>query len=159
MRLHGRRCAIVGSTQSNMTSRRLYKSGTVWCWWRWTDVPSNYIVRLHIVKTPWFAVCVHWLNHPDPEPWLHDHPVTFLSLILRGGYWEDRNHRGYPYQLNHRWFNFITAAKWDRHTITKVLPNTVTLALMGPKRRDWGYHTPEGWVPWQYYNREKYKSK
>lgn len=132
--------------------KRTYKSGTIWCLWRWTEVPSEYIVRLHVVKTPWFAICVHWLNKVDPEPFLHDHPVTFLSLILRGGYGELRKD-GYHY---HRWYNFIRATILDPHTINFVQPHTVTLALMGPKIRDWGYHTPKGWVPWKQYNRETY---
>jgi hypothetical protein len=131
-------------------SKREYKSGTSWCVWRWSYVPTDYIVRLHIVKTPWFAVCLHWLNHPDPEPWMHDHPVTFLSLSLRGGYSEIR-YRG---ELRHRWYNFIRAT--DAHTIIHTEPNTLTLAFMGPKVREWGYHTNKGWVYWKDYNREKF---
>src|SRR5262245_57492885 len=65
-------------------ARRLYRSGTKWCVWRWTDVDSEYITRLHLIKTPWFAICLHWINKPDAEPYLHDHPVSFLSVILRG---------------------------------------------------------------------------
>ena len=132
---------------------RAYKSGTIWCLWRWTEVPSGYITRLHVVKTPWFAICVHWLNHPDPEPWQHDHPVTFLSVILRGGYIEARKDQ----VRRHRWFNFIRATQDDPHTIVYTEPNTVTLCFMGPKVREWGYHTPDGWVYWKNYNREKYK--
>lgn len=141
-------------------TRRLYKSGTIWCVWRWTDVPSQYIVRLHVVKTPWFAICVHWLNTADPEPYLHDHPVTFLSIILRGSYTEKRGHgfRGLTPIRHHRWFNFIRASDTDPHSIINVAPNTVTLCFMGPKVREWGYHTPDGWVMWKQYNREKYKS-
>lgn len=132
---------------------RTYKSGTIWCFWRWTEVPTGYIVRLHVVKTPWFAICVHWLNTADPEQFLHDHPVSFLSIILRGAYSE---WRGAPMEMRlHRWFNFVRAT--DRHTIRYVMPNTVTLAFMGPKVREWGYHTPDGWVMWKQYNREKYK--
>ena len=143
---------------------RTYKSGTGWCFWQWTEVPSDYITRLHVVKTPWFAVCVHWLNHHDPEPFLHDHPVSFLSIILRGGYTEERaditaKHwtRVKRVERHHDWFNFIRASKDDPHTITYVRPGTVTLCFMGPKVREWGYHTPDGWVHWKKYNREKYK--
>src|SRR5258708_6694326 len=109
---------------------RAYKSGSDWAVWRWSIVPSDYIRRLHVIKTPWFAICVHWLNGPDPEPWLHDHPVTFLSLILRGGYDENRE-VAEPYgdfwgpwptvkSLRHRWFNFIHAT--DKHSICYVEP-------------------------------------
>src|SRR5271168_3248672 len=118
---------------------RLYKSGTTWCFWRWTITDSEYITRLHLLKTPWFAVCLHWINKPDPEPYLHDHPVSFLSIILRGGYNEKRSFAGGPAQvLSHSSFNLVFADPNDRHTIVAVKPKTITLALMGPKIREWG---------------------
>jgi hypothetical protein len=133
-------------------TRRKYKSGTVWCVWRWTDVDSEYIVRLHVVKTPWFAVCLHWINKPDAEPVLHDHPVTFLSVILRGGYYENRNGR----LKRRRWFNFIRASRDDRHRILDVEGGALTLCFMGPKVREWGFHTSSGWVGWKdYYARQR----
>lgn len=142
--------------------KREYKSGSTWALWRWTYTPSGYITRLHLLKTPWFAVCLHWINGPDAEPELHDHPVSFLSVVLRGGYEEIRKLRHYSLNLDkyrHRvnWFNWIVAAQDDCHKIVSVKPNTLTLCFMGPKRRDWGFHTNEGWIYWKDYNR-KYKS-
>ena len=131
---------------------RTYKSGTSWCFWRWTEVQSNYITRLHVIKTPWWAICVHWLNAPDPEPYMHDHPVSFLSIILRGGYVERRNDGPHA----RTWFNFIRAS--DQHTIQYVSRGgCVTLCFMGPKTREWGFRTPTGWVFWKDYNRATYK--
>jgi hypothetical protein len=113
-------------------------------------VDSEYIVRLHLIKTPWFAVCLHWLKKPDPEPYLHDHPVTFLSIILRGGYGELTPEGG----RYNEWFNFIRAT--DRHSISWVWPGTVTLCFMGPKTREWGFHTENGWVYWRdYYAKQR----
>lgn len=128
---------------------RKYKSGTSWCLWRWTDVRSEYITRLHLIKTPWFAICVHWLNHPDPEPDRHDHPVSFLSLILRGRYIELRGEPPFGDMVTRNWFNFVRAT--DTHQIVWVAPRTTTICLMGPKVREWGFHTPKGWVRWKDY--------
>jgi hypothetical protein len=147
---------------------RKYKTGTRWCIWRWSEVDSGFIKRLHLIKTPFGAICIHWLLKGDPEPYLHDHPVTFLSVILRGGYTELRTKPGHcgprtdnpgsPFdRVKRRWFNWITAGYEDRHTITDVEPNTVTLCFMGPKIREWGYHTEAGWVYWKDYNDAKYK--
>jgi hypothetical protein len=143
-----------------MFKSRKYKSGTIWCFWRWTDVDSEYITRLHVVKTPWWAICVHWINKPDPEPYLHDHPVSFLSVILRGGYsekvgigilsdpWE------HVFKIERRnWFNWVPSS--HKHTICAVDPNTVTLCFMGPKTREWGFTTPDGWKFWKDYYAEK----
>lgn len=126
---------------------RLYKSGSAWAFWRWTFTDSGYLTRLHFWKTPWFAIDLHWMHGPDPEPWQHDHPVTFLSIILRGGYDEYRSLACY----RRRWFNYIRASLADPHRIVAVRPHTLTLALMGPKRREWGFHTPVGWVYWKTY--------
>jgi hypothetical protein len=106
---------------------------------------------LHLIKTPWFAICLHWLNRADPEPFLHDHPVSFLSIVLSGWYVELRDD---PRRSRSIWyFNFVRAT--DRHRIATVRPGTVTLALMGPKVREWGFHTPRGWVHWKDYYRER----
>lgn len=139
---------------------RKYKSGTGWCFWRWTDVDSEYILRLHVFKTPWFALCLHWINKPDAEKWLHDHPVSFLSCILRGGYTELRcTGEGIRARV-HTWFNWVRASKADRHRIVRVRPNTLTMCFMGPKTREWGFHMPEGWVYWKdYYAKQRAERK
>lgn len=136
---------------SRLWADRLYKSGTACCAWRWTDVDSEYIVRLHLLKTPFGALCLHWLKKPDPEPFDHDHPVSFLSIILRGRYVERRN----GVLRERQRFNFIHGRSDDAHTIVSVAPNTLTLCLMGPKTRDWGYHLPTGWLGWKDYNADK----
>lgn len=147
--------------------RREYKSGTTWCVWRWTRVESEYILRLHVIKTPWWAICLHWINKPDKEPWLHDHPVSFLSLILRGKYAEARRKRdGTTHVVLHKWFNWVRGNYGDTHRIIFARKGTLTLALMGPKTREWGFHVPKemcpansatpGWIMWKtYYARLK----
>jgi hypothetical protein len=126
---------------------RLYRSGTRWALWRWSTIEADHIERLHIVKTPWFAVCLHWINGPDASPDEHDHPVSFLSLIVRGNYTESRNGK----IARRRWFNAFRASPDDRHRIIAAKPGTLTLALMGPKVREWGFHTKRGWVDWREY--------
>lgn len=138
---------------SSVRRDRKYKSGTGWCLWRWTDTDSEYILRLHLVKTPWFAVCLHWIQKPDAEPYLHDHPVSFLSIILRGKYAELRQRRGEgsPRIVVRKWFNFIKADSQDRHRIVFARKNTLTLCLMGPKTREWGFHIQGRHVHWKDY--------
>lgn len=150
-----------------MLKSRKYKSGSKWALFRWTETPSDYIRRLHVIMTPWFAICIHWINKADAEPHLHDHPVSFLSLILRGGYKEERVTRKMYYTsgpyvpsrvFSRNWFNYIRASLTDCHRIVEVKPNTVTICFMGPKKRNWGFQTPDGWVYWKDYNAAKYKT-
>jgi hypothetical protein len=111
------------------------------------------------VKTPWFAVCLHWIDKPDPEPYLHDHPVSFLSIILQGSYWEERVTKDASPRFYHRrWFNLVRASAADRHSIVKVDPDTLTLALMGPKVREWGFHDGPSWTLWKDYYTAKRKA-
>lgn len=130
-----------------MFANRKYKSGTIWCFWRWTEVDSEYIVRLHLVKTPWFAICLHWINKADPEPYQHDHPVSFVSFILRGFYVEKRGSR----IVGRAFVNVLRANSKDQHTIIYARRGTLTLCFMGPKTREWGFHTDDGWVMWKDY--------
>jgi hypothetical protein len=126
---------------------RRYRTGTQWCIWRWSVAP--FLTRLHIVKTPWFAICLHWIHKADAEPWEHDHPVSFLSIFLRGRYAEIRDGE---LKIRKR-LNFVKAT--DTHRILAVGRGVLTLCFMGPKVREWGYHTPDGWIYWRDYQREK----
>ena len=142
--------AYVGGLD-RIARHRLYKSGTGWCYWRWTDVDSEYILRLHVVKTPFGAICLHWVKKADAEPWLHDHPVSFLSVILRGSYAEMRKTGDGPHIRVNRWFNFVRASKYDHHRIIFTRRGTLTLCFMGPKTREWGFHLESGWLGWKDY--------
>ena len=141
---------------------RRYRHGSRWALWRWTSVVaggSEYLRRLHLLKTPWFSVMLHWIRKPDPQPDMHDHPVSFLSLVLRGGYVEevpDGLHwdmRGpLPQLVMRRRMRRVRRLNWkgatDLHRIAEARPGTLTLVLAGPKVREWGFLTADGWTPW-----------
>lgn len=135
-------------------ANRKYKSGSKWSLWRWTEVQQQeyiwwklYLRRLHIVQTPWFSIMVHWIKEPDKDQFMHDHPVSFFSLVLKGWYWEEIPDNKRIIDV----WNFIHAT--DPHKITEVSPGgVVTLVFTGPKVREWGYHTNQGWMPWRNYH-------
>jgi len=151
--------------------RREYVSGTRWGLWRWTFAPSGYLTRLHLIKTPFGALMLHWINGPDPESDMHDHPVSFLSLVLRGGYSELRREVQTKIEITESWqvhksievFNIIPIQWWnyirayDRHRIVEAKLGTLTLCLAGPPVHEWGFYTQTGWMSWRDYNK-KYKS-
>ena len=133
---------------------RQYISGTQWGVWLWTEVKEGaelYLTRFHLLKAPRWSVYLHWIHKPDPYPGtaLHDHPVPFLSIVLRGGYTEERPDGRHL----RRWFNLLRCN--DRHRIISVRPGTLTLCLAGAPRTDrpWGFHTSKGFVPWTEYGR------
>jgi len=138
---------------SKLGVRREYRHGTRWCVWRWKDIVlfgDLYLRRLHVFQCPWFSVLLHWFYKPDPQPDLHDHPVSFLSVVLRGGYTEIREIGGARKTQDIRYLNFIRSQ--DKHRIVRIDQNTVTLCFAGPREREWGFHTERGFVPWQSYD-------
>lgn len=142
---------------------RRYESGQRWTLWRWTDVRVGgalYLRRLHLVQTPLFSIMLHWIVMADPEPDLHDHPVDFLSVMLRGGYDEYVPSKGAVSGIVCRtWprWSWHSMRATDRHRIVKVQPNTLTLVFAGPVVRAWGFWTPEGFMPWRHYARRNAK--
>lgn len=135
--------------------RREYKTGSKWAFWRWKTIhfgSTPYLDRLHLVHTPLGGVMLHWFYGPDPQNHRHDHPVDFLSIVLRGNYIEERPvPGGFGLVLDGyiRWFNLMRST--GIHRIVWVKPGTITLVFYGPNRRKWGFHTRDGWVHWQDY--------
>lgn len=139
---------------------RKYASGvgTKFAFFRWSDAQLPYLDRLFLIKTPWFSVCLNWILDKDPgEP--HDHNAAFFSLFLRGWYVERRitnwNGAKIDVTVRRRFWNYMRACDWDAHRILSVAPRggALTLCLMGPKVREWYYHTKHnGKVLWSDYD-------
>lgn len=130
--------------------------------WRWFDIIPRgqtevYLARLNVISTPWFGIKIHWINRPDQDRDLHDHPWWFLSLVLWGSYDEvtpavfEKDGEWFETQKTRRirWFNVKRAPQ--AHRISRVSRHVVTLVINGPKTRDWGFYTVDGWVRWDHY--------
>ncbi len=109
-----------------------------------------------------FGSRVHHLATPDIDRHLHDHPWDFVSIVLKGGYTEIRPAVGmagewdedgaeptYPTVRTVGDIAFRRAE--DRHRIISVEPDTYTLCITGPKKKSWGFYTPEGFKGWRDY--------
>lgn len=130
---------------------------------KWADIPNArditevYLRRLRIAQTPWFALYLHFIYLPDEDRDPHDHPFTFWSLVVCGGYTERVWHRGrVAATYTHRRGSVHRMPRDAAHTITHLTSPLVTLVFAGPKKQAWGFYTDAGFVPWQEYNRAKY---
>lgn len=115
------------------------------------DMP--YLIRWRVVQTPWFSFYVHRILLDDSGREPHDHPWTFGSFILWGGYTEKflkPYHRGFYRTSIRSWgmFSWHKVHVDEFHSITDVKPNTISLVFTGPRRQVWGFLTPDGWKPW-----------
>lgn len=104
------------------------------------------------------GVCIrlHCIHAPDLDREMHDHPWTFLSVVLRGWYIEDRPLS--PERADFPEIGVATLRKvgsyalrrfYHRHKIISVSPGGVwTLFVTFRKRQAWGFYTEQGKVWW-----------
>lgn len=137
-----------------MKHQTQYRSekGTRWALMQIFDIPAHddnntYLRRYRVIQTPLCALYLHKIMRPDADRELHDHPWAFIPLILRGGYIEEREG---GQRVSRDWLSVRYMRATTRHRIVRLsrVP-TWTLCLVGRRKRNWGFYTPTGWVPWQ----------
>ena len=55
---------------------------------------GSYMERYHILPEVWWspiAIRLHVIRSPDTDRALHNHPFSFRTFIINGGYWERRD--------------------------------------------------------------------
>jgi hypothetical protein len=112
---------------------------------------------------------IHNIRESDGDRELHDHPFDFVSVVLKGGYWEhtaDGKQKFYgPGSILFRKAETLhrleLPMKWSlcdsphcpyegRHeAVTHECQDAWTFVLRGPIRRPWGFMTATGWVHWE----------
>lgn len=128
------------------------------------------MTRWKIIRTAWFRLCLHIFHRSDEDRELHNHPWTFVSLILWGGYYEVRPWRGMRPMLLHqqrilervsldqthfervrmRPGSLLIRPAWWAHRVEIAGAHpSVSLVLMFRKTREWGFFTRDGWKHWK----------
>ncbi len=138
-----------------------------------------YLVRFSLFQLFGFSLKLHIILRGDQDRELHDHPWTFITLMLAGGYYEETftPHQTGPYQnrgtiktwygpgslrINrsphpHRLDLQVEEIYVDEDpeggvfTRPEISP-AVTLVLMFPKKREWGFYTPSGWLNYKLFS-------
>ena len=100
------------------------------------------------------TVKINWWHRPDDDREIgqdrpHNHPWTFTSEILHGGYTEQRFslyvdddvgvHHVHTEQLVHKAGDLFVVPDYEYHLVTSVEPGTVTRMVCGPVVQVWGY--------------------
>lgn len=112
---------------------------------------NPYILRWWVIpRNRFFNVYLHHILRSDDDRALHDHPWLNVSIVLKGGYEEVT-------PAGARWHgpgSIVFRRAVARHRL--VLPvrgggirYCWSLFITGPRIRNWGFHCPQGWVPWQ----------
>jgi hypothetical protein len=138
---------------------------------KWAVRPHSYTVsskyglknqpiirRTRLLQTPLFSIYLHHILKPDVGYSVHDHPWTFVTCILRGGYTEEihftpaTDFKNARQKERHR-FSWHKMPMRYAHRVCKVKPNTTTLVFIGRKRQDFGFWGSYNgsYTPWDKY--------
>lgn len=110
-----------------------------------------------------FNVTLHKIKKSD-DPIFHDHPWPYLTIVLKGGYWEHTpvfDNQGKKFSEVVRWRgpgSIICRSANEYHwlELDNEKPAT-TLFFMGPQQRDWGFLIDRGsrrkpqWIQHEHY--------
>jgi hypothetical protein len=108
-----------------------------------------------------FNVFLHKFLKSDPDD-VHDHPWSYATLILKGGYWEwipQFNSAGQKIGEVAAWrgpghFRISPARSYHRIELDPAV-TAWTLFMPGPKQRDWGFLVRNQWVQWEEYLKQR----
>ena len=108
-----------------------------------------------------FNIFVHKFLKSDTED-VHDHPWPFLTVILRGGYWEwtpQFDAQGRKSGEVARWcgpgsVRWASAGQYHRVELDPDV-ECWTLFMPGIKQRDWGFLVKNKWVQWEQYLKQR----
>lgn len=116
-----------------------------------------YLTRyyLFLKDRKWFPfnIFIHNFHKSDPDD-LHDHPWPFITIILKGGYWE--------HTPKGKFWRGAGKINWARSTSlhrVELEPgvDTWTLFIPGPSVREWGFIDKGIWKRHDQYLAERYK--
>lgn len=121
-----------------------------------------YLRRWIIARTPLFQVMLHKIVRPDADADMHDHPWSFRSLILKGGYLEQvltttrKSIQVFP-GVHFQWARAGQLVGHNSeggfHRIAALLDGKPawTLVFTGPKKKSWSFLVDGVEVPWREY--------
>lgn len=107
---------------------------------------SPYLRRWWVLpRNPIFNIYVHEILRSDDDRALHDHPWINVSILAVGSYTE--------VTPKGRFLRMAGSVIWRMPSASHRLEVNGspcwTVFVTGPRVRNWGFHCPRGWVPWQ----------
>jgi hypothetical protein len=100
----------------------------------WESIGEQF-TRFQVLRTRWLNVYLHKLDAPAWHPQCHDHPWTFLAVVLMGGYLEatpDRKRKWRP-PGSVLW----RPATFSHNVVTRGV--SWSIIVTGPRTRKWGF--------------------
>jgi hypothetical protein len=120
-----------------------------------------YMLRWYLIpRNGWLNLYLHKFLRDDDDRALHDHPWSFLSVMLWGSYLECRSYTDDRFEAQTFWDrrragSIAFRRATDQHRVELAKDddgNPIpcwTLVVTGPRIREWGFWCPRGFVPWR----------
>jgi hypothetical protein len=100
----------------------------------WDEIGEEF-TRWTLLKTPWGNVYLHRLKALTEHPQCHDHPWSFVAVLLRGGY--NEKHAG-VWTWRRPGSILIRPAEYSHNVTTRGV--SWSLIITTNKRRDWSFN-------------------
>jgi len=112
---------------------------------------ETYIRRWSLWLPFGWSLKLHAIEQADHDRCEHDHPWWFWRFVMSGGYWETvTDAAGRTREVYRRPGSLSYCGRAFRHRIIELPKGRAwTLLLCGGRRREWGFFTKSGWVPWR----------
>lgn len=112
---------------------------------------GDYMRRWWISKPDGSSIRIHNILRSDDDPFMHDHPFSFTSIILWGSYTEVMSGSPTDHRLSHA--SFLERKLFSVAKRPAAIPHLIwvdkpvwTLVFAEPKEREWGFLTSDGWI-------------
>lgn len=105
--------------------------------------------RWHLLpRSRLFGLYLHNFVLGDDDRAMHDHPANHWSFLISGNYYDVSPAGKVFVPRFHPWYRRAE----DPHRVELIDGQPVwSLLFIGRRRRDWGFHCPQGWRRWQDY--------
>jgi hypothetical protein len=98
------------------------------------------------------SFCIHNFHRGDEDPAPHDHPFSFYSLVLIGGYKEFNEEGEF---LIRKPLSFAYRSATHRHRVEPLTKHCWTICVKAKANREWGFWQDGHFIPWKEYLRAK----
>ena len=101
------------------------------------------------------SICLHHFHRPDEDPYCHDHPFHFFTMIIRGWYWEETIDG--KLRIRNKWSCAFHKADFLHriYSISKRPCWSLCIKISPKKERKWGFMVNGNWVYWRDFIRNK----
>jgi hypothetical protein len=110
----------------------------------WAEIGEKF-TRYFLVKSKYFNIYLHQLNAPNWHPECHDHPWSFLAILLKKGYVEECvGPNDTTYQKRRRPGSILWRPATFIHNVITPFGTSWSLIFTSPKSREWGFKPCKG---------------